>query len=317
MVWIPLSYHIVFSDVFGMVVKYVQITIDGIPWVYHITPWSRSQLHKGLWLSFTWQTLWFSTWPLEANFNINHHQKPLQPAGTSKSSSRKFFTTPNRFWQTEAMLSAWRCRQISWAWKFGVYFQTNPWLAGFKMLGSPWIPNLKISISESCVKITDFILPKRDGQNLGQNAWYHIWSLNIHKSYRFCDLLGSYQVAPCIGSPVQKLQPHAIEPQMSGQKNKRGRFGAVKKWIRSVASSREVRPSKDKWYAPLSDCLKCWLPDKVYRWESLCPLLLIRWWWKHQSWCRTNWSGCTSSRINLIISPLYLIASHDITMFVA
>ena len=143
-------------------------------------PESRSQLHKRLWLGFTWQTLWseitnewkrdfsmvflwFPTWPLEANFNINH-QKPIQPAGTSKCSSRKFFTTPNRFWQTEAMLSAWRCRQISWAWKFGVYFQTNPWLAGFKMLGSPWIPNPKISISESCVKITDFILPNRDGQ---------------------------------------------------------------------------------------------------------------------------------------------------------
>ena len=104
-------------------------------------PSSRSQLHKRLWLG-TWQPLWsemtnewkiffsmflwFRIWPLEANFNINHHQKPLQPAGTSKSSSRKFFTTPKRFWQTEAMLSAWRCRQISWAWKFGVYFQTNP-----------------------------------------------------------------------------------------------------------------------------------------------------------------------------------------------
>ena len=167
MVWILLSYHIVF----GMVVKYVQI-ISNHYWWYPMSlphqsvasspPESRSQLHKGLWLSFTWQTLWFPTWPLEANFNI-HHQKALQPAGTSKSSSRKFFTTPKRFWQTEAMLSAW-CRQISWAWKFGVYFQTNPWLAGFKMLGSPWIPNPKISISESCVKINDFILPNRDGQ---------------------------------------------------------------------------------------------------------------------------------------------------------
>ena len=68
-------------------------------------PESRSQLHKRLWLGFTWQTLWseitnewkrdfsmvflwFPTWPLEANFNINH-QKPIQPAGTSKCSSRK------------------------------------------------------------------------------------------------------------------------------------------------------------------------------------------------------------------------------------
>ena len=58
-----------------------------------------------------------------------------------------------------------------------------------------------------------------------------------------------------MGSPVQRLQPHAIEPQMSGKKNKWDKFGAVKKWIRSVASSREVRPRKHKWYAPLSDCV--------------------------------------------------------------
>ena len=132
-------------------------------------PESRSQLHKRLWLGFTWQTLWseitnewkrdfsmvflwFPTWPLEANFNINH-QKPIQPAGTSKCSSRKFFTTPNRFWQTEAMLSAWRCRQISWAWKFGVYFQTNPWLAGFKIFESQSIPNPKSKSQKTVSKL--------------------------------------------------------------------------------------------------------------------------------------------------------------------
>ena len=38
------------------------------------------------------------------------------------------------------------------------------------------------------------------------------------------------------GSPAQKLQPRAIEPQIS--RNKRGRFGPMKKWICSVASSR-------------------------------------------------------------------------------
>ena len=129
-------------------------------------------------------------------------------------------------------------------------------------------------------------------QNLGQNAWYHIWSLNIHKSYRFCVLLGSVGVVSscalhwlsCAEASAPCNRTSDVRPEkQAGQVWCREEMDTECGFVKGSPAKKTQMVCSTFWL-----CLKCCLPDKVYRWESLCSLLLIRWWWKHQSWCRTK-----------------------------
>ena len=180
------------------------------------------KLHK-LWLGFTWQLFpWFFSgfldglWRLTLPETTSRNRSSLQgPLSVPPESSSPLQTGSGRPRQCSVLEDAVRFHGRGN--RDSIFRQTHDW-SEYKTL-----EHLNLA---SYVKVRNLILPNRDGQNPGQNAWYHIWSMNIHKSNRFyvlLGLLGSYQVEHCIGSPVQKLQPHAIEPQIAGEKSKRDR----------------------------------------------------------------------------------------------